>query len=65
MFFEGSNNLGDRGGFLSAGNIDTVYRFAFFIKFPLIDDGIDCNGTFSRLSVSDDQFPLTPSDGDH
>ena len=61
-------NLSDSGNcrrFLSDGNIDAEHRFAAVVKFFLIDDGIDGNGGFTRLTVTDNQLALTSTNWNH
>ena len=45
--------------------VDTINRFAGFVKFFLIDDGIDTDRSLSGLTVTDHQLTLSASDGDH
>ncbi len=52
--------LGHRGRLLSDGHID-----ADDVLPLLVDDRIDGDGRLSRLTVSDDQLTLSPSDGEH
>ena len=56
---------GNSRSFLSDSNIYTKYRFAFFVKFFLVDDSIDRNSSFTCLTVTDDQLTLTTTDRNH
>lgn len=51
---------------MSDGNINAVELFGGISRFEvdfLIDDGINGDGGFSSLSVSDDELSLSSSDG--
>ena len=52
-------------GFLADGYIDTVDRFALFVKFLLVDDGVNGNGGLTRLTVTDNQLTLSATDRNH
>src|SRR6185312_8716266 len=60
VFFERSHYLGHGRAFLSDGNVNTDHVAAL-----LIDDGVENNGSFTGLAVTDDQFALTAADRDH
>src|SRR5690606_33505283 len=63
--FECSRDAGNRGVLLTDGYIDTDDRLTPFVKFFLIDDGVDGHGGLTGLAVADDQLALSASDGDH
>ena len=50
---------------LSDGYINTVDRFSCLVETLLIDDGVNSNSCFARLSVTDNQLTLSASDGNH
>ena len=60
MIFERLQNTVDGRSLLSYGDINADNVFSL-----LIDDGIDGDGCLSRLPVSDNEFALSFSDGDH
>ena len=60
VLFELANHIGDRGGFLADGDVDT-----FDAGVLLIDDGIDGDGGLADLAVADDQFALAAPDRHH
>ena len=49
----------------SAGDIDTVNRFAAVEEILLIDDCINSDGCFTNLTVADDKLALTAADWNH
>ena len=51
--------------FLSTSNIDTIYRVSFFVKLFLVDNGIQSDGSFTCLTVTNNQLTLTSSDWNH
>ena len=57
---QGLNDLCDRGTLLSDCHVD-----ADDIRVFLTDDGVDGDGCFSRLPVTDDQLALATADRDH
>ena len=60
MFLQSRYDLSYCGSFLSDCNIDTDYIFAF-----LVQNGIQCNGSLTCLSVTDDQLTLATADREH
>src|SRR6185437_8646688 len=58
-------HTGNGGSLLPDGDIDTIYRLTGFEEFFLIDDGVDSDRRFTRLTVADDQLTLTTANGDH
>ena len=60
MFLQSRYDLSYCGSFLSDRNIDTDYIFAF-----LVQNGIQCNGSLTCLSVTDNQLTLATADGEH
>ncbi len=65
MFPQGFDDGSHRGALLADSHIDAEHRVSGFIGLPLIDDGIYGDGGLTRLAVSDDEFTLTPADGNH
>ena len=60
VFFQRLHDLSDRRSLLADGDVDADDVLPF-----LIDDGVDRNGGFSSLPITDDQFPLATSDRNH
>ena len=60
IFFKNRMDLGHRGFFLSTGDVDAVH-----IRIFLGYNGINGAGSFADLAVSNNQFPLSPSDWGH
>ena len=60
MLFEYSNDFGNCGSLLTNRDVETVHTLTFLIQYC-----IDGNRALTNLTVSDDQFPLPPADGDH
>ena len=60
VFFQFGNNRRYGGSFLTYGNVDAGNPLTF-----LVDDGIDGNGGFTGLSVTDDKFTLAAANGNH
>ena len=50
---------------MTNSDIDTIDGIAGFEVLALIDDGINRDSGFTGLTVTDDQFALSTSDGDH
>jgi len=59
-FFEFCDYLSYRRFLLTNCHINTKN-----ILIPLIDNRIDCDGCFSGLTIPDNQFSLTPANGNH
>ena len=57
---QGLDDAGDGGSTLSAGDVD-----ADDVAALLVDDRIDRDSCLTGLSVADDQFALTTTDGGH
>ena len=53
VFLESLHNLGDSGHFLTDTNVNAIDALSF-----LVQDGIDSNGGFARLTVANDQLSL-------
>ena len=53
------------GGLLTDSYIDTIDRVALVKIFLLIDDGIDGDGGFTCLTVTDDELALSASNRNH
>ena len=51
--------------FLTDSYIDTIYWLASLIEALLVDDGIHCDGSFTGLTVTDDQLTLSTTDRNH
>jgi hypothetical protein len=63
-FIEGLYNVGDGGSLLSNSNINAIKLVFNFIVVEgdfLVKDGIDSDGSFSSLSISNDEFSLSSS----
>ena len=60
MFIQVLHQLRDGRSLLPDGHIDAQYILA-----PLVDDRVHGDRCLSRLPVSNDQFPLSSSDGHH
>ena len=58
--FESLHHLGNRGTLLADGDVDTNHVAAL-----LIDDGVEGDGGFAGLAVTDDQFALAAADRNH
>ena len=65
FFTQRVDDVGHGGAFLPDGHIDAVHRFARLVCGTLVDDGVDGYRGLPRLAVADDQFALSPSDGNH
>jgi hypothetical protein len=66
-FLEDVDELGNGGLFLTNGDVDAVKFFAFvtfFVKPPLVQNGIQSDGGFSGLSITDDQLSLASTNWD-
>lgn len=67
MGLEGFDDVGDSGSLLTNGDIDAEKLFVDVSGVEvslLVDDGINGDGGFSGLSVTDDEFSLSSADGD-
>ena len=60
VFFELTNDVGDRGSLLADGDINADEVLAL-----LVDDRIERDGGLTRLTVTDDQFALAAAHGNH
>src|SRR5690606_22765008 len=60
VLFELAHYSSDRALLLSDGNVDTLNASAF-----LVDDGVNRDGSFTYLTVADDQLTLATSDRYH
>src|SRR5690349_8743805 len=58
--FQNAYRTSNRGLFLTNRHIDTNKIFPF-----LIDNGIESQGCFTRLTIANNQLALTASNGDH
>ena len=65
MFAQGLNEGGNRTGFLANGNINTIYWITIVKILFLVNNGINSNGCFTRLTVTNDQFSLATSNRNH
>jgi hypothetical protein len=68
VLFQGLDQLGDGGSLLSDGDVDTVQLLGLVgsvVESLLVQDGVESDGGLTGLSVSDDQFSLTSTDGNH
>jgi hypothetical protein len=62
------DKLGDSGSFLANGDVDTVELLGLIVSVvpsSLVQHGIEGDGSLSGLSITDDQFSLTTTDGHH
>lgn len=67
MFFKGFHDVSNSGSLLSNGDVDAVKLFvsvSSFEIFLLVKNGINGNGGFTSLSISNDKFSLSSSNGD-
>merc|ERR1740131_170858 len=61
------HNLGDGGSLLADGNVDTVQLglgVITLVESLLVDDGVNGDGGFASLSVTNDQLTLSTANGD-
>ncbi len=65
IFFEDGFDAGDGGLFLTDSDVNTKDGLIGFVGAFLVDDGVDGDGGFAGLTVTDDQLALSASDGDH
>ncbi len=59
-FLQLLNNTRHCGSLLPYGHVDAEHIF-----FLLVDNCVHGNSRFSSLTVTDDQLPLSPADGEH
>ena len=60
------HNLGDSGSLLPDSDVDAVEFLLLVlpvVEALLVDDGVDGDGSLTRLSVTDDQFSLATANG--
>lgn len=60
------HDLGDSGSLLSDGDVDAVQLLLLvftLVEALLVDDGVDGQGGFAGLTVTNDQLTLTTTDG--
>ena len=60
------DNLGNGGPLLSDGNVDAVQhllRVSGIVETLLVNDGVNCDGGLSGLTITDDQLTLATADG--
>ena len=57
---QGLDNLSDRRTLLTNGNVDTDY-----VPALLVDDGVERDGRFAGLAVTNDELALPSADRDH
>jgi len=63
---EGLDDVGDCGSLLSDGNVDAVESLSqvgLGESLLLVNDSVDGNCSFSSLSITNNQFSLTSSNG--
>lgn len=68
VLFQGLDQLGDGGSLLTDGDVDTVQLLGLVgtvVESLLVQDGVEGDGGLTGLSVTDDQFSLTSTDGNH
>ena len=60
------DNLGDSGPLLADGDVNAIQLLLFvsgIVEPLLVDDGVDGNGSFAGLTITDDQLTLATADG--
>ena len=62
---EGLDDAGYGGALLADGHIDAVDRIPFQEIVPLVDDGVDRQGSLAGLAVADDELTLAAADRNH
>ena len=65
MFAQRLHESGNRTGFLANGNINTIYWITIVKILFLVDNGINSNGRFTRLTVTNDQLSLATTNRNH
>ena len=69
MILEDLHNVGDSGSLLADSDVDAVkllgvLSIGVIEGGLLVDDGINGDGSFSSLSVTNDELSLTTTNGD-
>jgi hypothetical protein len=69
VIFKDLHNVGDGGSLLADSDVDAVKLLGVLGVGVvegglLVDDGIDCDGSLSSLSVTNDELSLATTDGD-
>lgn len=62
MIFKSFDDIGNSGTFLTDSHINAVKLFgslSSFEIFPLVQNSIDGNSSFSSLPISDNEFSLS------
>src|SRR5258706_9136525 len=68
VLLERLDELGDGGALLTDGDIDTVELLALvgaIVPAPLVEDGVNSDSSLASLTITDDQFTLTTTNGHH
>ena len=65
MFLQSLHEGSNGGSLLANGDIDTIYRFACIKETLLVDDGVNGNGSLTRLAVADNELTLAAADRNH
>src|SRR3990172_9737969 len=60
VIFQDFHHTGDGRAFLANGHIDTDDVLPL-----LVENGVHCYGCLASLAITDDQFPLATTNGDH
>ena len=59
-------DLSHSGSLLTNGNVNAVQLLTFFsciVKSLLVDDGVDGDGSFASLTITNDQLTLSTTNG--
>lgn len=68
VLLQSLNELSDSGTLLSDSNVDTVELLVLVlavIPSLLVEDGVNGNGGFAGLTITNDEFTLTTTNGHH
>jgi hypothetical protein len=68
VLFQSLDQLGDGGSLLTDGDVDTVQLLGLVgtvVESLLVQDGVKRDGGLTGLSITNDQFSLTSTDGNH
>jgi hypothetical protein len=68
VLLKGLDELGNGGSLLSDGNVNAVKLLGLIVSIIpslLIQNSVECNGSFSGLAITNDQFTLTTANRHH
>ena len=65
VLFQGIYNVGNGRTFLTDSHINAINRIARFVVGTLVNDGIQGNSRFTRLTVANEQLTLSATDRNH